>query len=570
MHAFFLDTTYHQFLKAFYTRWRLVLLCWICIAPNPGAISPEPLNLPPGTIDGGARHLGNDSGMNSQTQRGYQHGASRGSASGRTHSSQEPGTRGKSSHGTHLLSPTSASGSPWKTSAGTSHRPSASPSPSSQYTPDLVLTKAEQESEEEEELDSTPSEEDDTMEGTEKTGAELLAEKRKMKRFRLTHAQTRYLMSEFARQSHPDSGQRERLSRDIPGLSPRQVQVWFQNRRAKLKRLTTDDQERMMRSRALPESFDFAHTLQSGVRDNRSQVDPVTSLANLNLRESKMRQDSTLGLGLDHPNLQANSMVSTYSNFPSGVGSAFGSGNLSPASSINEESHYSGSPFSETQSPVAANYYPHPLGRSSSLSVDPQSQRHQAELSRQRSASLAQSTPGFARSTSAYREYGVSDAPRAGPHPHNATQHAATFPYVRTPPPTTSPLTTPNVLHYDQRHTIYPQGAAAHGYYQASLSQSFGLSGSQSGQMVPENRRYNPSISRPSNLAQPPTSQPGSGPYVYDQSATYQSPVYEELDQQHISPPFGGPPAPGPATSRDPNAFRQRGSAFPNYYTHPR
>jgi hypothetical protein len=47
------------------------------------------------------------------------------------------------------------------------------------------LTKAEQESEEEEELDSMPSEEDDTMEGTEKTGAELLAEKRKMKRFRL-------------------------------------------------------------------------------------------------------------------------------------------------------------------------------------------------------------------------------------------------------------------------------------------------------------------------------------------------------------------------------------------------
>lgn len=48
--------------------------------------------------------------------------------------------------------------------------------------------------------------------------------------FRLTHAQTRYLMSEFARQAHPDTVQREKLSRDIPGLSPRQVQVWFQNR----------------------------------------------------------------------------------------------------------------------------------------------------------------------------------------------------------------------------------------------------------------------------------------------------------------------------------------------------
>ncbi|KAI4118523.1 MAG: hypothetical protein LQ345_001457 [Seirophora villosa] len=66
-----------------------------------------------------------------------------------------------------------------------------------------------------------------------KTDAEIRAEKRKMKRFRLTHNQTRFLMSEYARQAHPDAAQRERLSREIPGLSPRQVQVWFQNRYAR-------------------------------------------------------------------------------------------------------------------------------------------------------------------------------------------------------------------------------------------------------------------------------------------------------------------------------------------------
>ncbi|RYP72160.1 hypothetical protein DL771_004394 [Monosporascus sp. 5C6A] len=61
------------------------------------------------------------------------------------------------------------------------------------------------------------------------TAAERTAARRKMKRFRLTHQQTRFLMSEFAKQPHPDAAHRERLSREIPGLSPRQVQVWFQN-----------------------------------------------------------------------------------------------------------------------------------------------------------------------------------------------------------------------------------------------------------------------------------------------------------------------------------------------------
>ncbi|KAK6518502.1 hypothetical protein TWF506_005649 [Arthrobotrys conoides] len=102
-------------------------------------------------------------------------------------------------------------------------------------------------------------------------------DKRKMKRFRLTHNQTRYLMSEFARQAHPDAAHRERLSREIPGLSPRQVQVWFQNRRAKLKRMSSDDRDRMMRSRALPDEFPLLQTLHSygSSKLTEAQLSPV-------------------------------------------------------------------------------------------------------------------------------------------------------------------------------------------------------------------------------------------------------------------------------------------------------
>ncbi|KAK2019453.1 homeobox domain-containing protein [Colletotrichum eremochloae] len=117
-------------------------------------------------------------------------------------------------------------------------------------------------------------------EGTPQTAAERTAARRKMKRFRLTHQQTRFLMSEFAKQPHPDAAHRERLSREIPGLSPRQVQVWFQNRRAKIKRLTADDRDRMIKMRAVPDDFDNVQALHSPYGAVHGLSPPISSPMN--------------------------------------------------------------------------------------------------------------------------------------------------------------------------------------------------------------------------------------------------------------------------------------------------
>ncbi|KAK1141391.1 hypothetical protein N8T08_009063 [Aspergillus melleus] len=144
-------------------------------------------------------------------------------------------------------------------------RAAVSPNAQRELTPDL--RKNEQDEMQEYEKDHADAMAASSDEGagssTEKRASDAKTEKKKMKRFRLTHNQTRFLMSEFTRQAHPDAAHRERLSREIPGLTPRQVQVWFQNRRAKLKRLTSNDRERMLKSRALPDDFDTTQVLRT-------------------------------------------------------------------------------------------------------------------------------------------------------------------------------------------------------------------------------------------------------------------------------------------------------------------
>ncbi|KAH9901861.1 hypothetical protein F4778DRAFT_128746 [Xylariomycetidae sp. FL2044] len=238
----------------------------------------------------------------------------------------------------------------------------------------------------EKEEDDEVLEDDEMVEGdAESTGqpqtaAERTAARRKMKRFRLTHSQTRFLMSEFAKQPHPDAAHRERLSREIPGLSPRQVQVWFQNRRAKIKRLTADDRDRMIKMRAVPDDFDNVQALHSpygAVHGLGTPITPPVDFGTSSYTDHIMRplMVDTMRRGEGDEHLS-----------PTGLSPAFGgigftpSGNmgssdiLSPLSpSSNDRGYYS----SHLMSPLGGPRTSNPFVRQNSLDTGLHSQSRQ-------------------------------------------------------------------------------------------------------------------------------------------------------------------------------------------------
>lgn len=484
-------------------------------------------------------------------------------------------------------------------------RPTRASSTASQPTPQLVFTEAEHQSEGDE-LFTGSEEEEEVAGGTEavKSGAERLAEKRKMKRFRLTHAQTRYLMSEFSRQAHPDAAQRERLSRDIPGLNPRQVQVWFQNRRAKLKRLTTDDQERMRRSRALPENFDFSQTLQPTFREARPSYGPA--LTNPLMLGGGMSQRPSLRLGTGHMSTALNGMNSAFTNHAPSPVSATGSANPSPVSSINEGSERSGPSFSATQSPLETSpQFTNPFGRSYSMSAcsstfqrqgRPSSQSSVVGLGDQSHGSTSPSTSSLANNT-----YGHENLPplQFTRNPFQ-TRDGQRFGRVQTneglPPENglginqayLSPLSSPNTLSYGQSQgqsqMPYPSGP---GYRASSYYQSPNSNVWQGSQMNPQGYQYGQQYQPHQTTEQRPGSQPSQNPFPLDPSITrYDQRSYSHSGQhynkmsssaQEVSMESDARPQPtklgegtatGPDTETPPDAARPRARSdtFPAYY----
>ncbi|SMQ49014.1 unnamed protein product [Zymoseptoria tritici ST99CH_3D7] len=216
---------------------------------------------------------------------------------------------------------------------------SAPPSPADRLTPRSAEQSVKADDDDEEMVDSGGEDEDDALDKVNMTPAEIRAQKRKMKRHRLTHTQTRFLVSEFARQAHPDAAHRDRLAREIPGLSSRQVQVWFQNRRAKLKRCSTADRDRIMRSRALPADFDNTKALRSQYGASPSSMSASTPAASGGPTFADHTSARSLALETTQRMSEYDGRGHAYAS-PTGVSPALGSfaftppaaGNISPDS----------------------------------------------------------------------------------------------------------------------------------------------------------------------------------------------------------------------------------------------
>ena len=279
----------------------------------------------------------------------------------------------------------------------------------------------------------------------------------------------------------------------------------YDRRRAKLKRLTMDDQERMRRSRALPENFDFSQTLQPNLREARPSYGSV--LTEPLMLGVNMSQRPSLRLGTGYLSTGASSMNMFSNNAPSPV-SATGSSNPSPVSSANAGSDRSGPCFSATHSPVGPGpQFTNPFGRSHSLSVGsaafqsqsrPLGENSMMGLGGQPFSTTSPSNPSLAGKTCGYANLPPLQFTRSSTHTRDSQRFGraqATEGFSRESDLVMnqhyiSPLSSPSTLSplsYDQSQMPYPSG---YEYRPASYYQSPDSSLWQGSQMSTQRYHY--------------------------------------------------------------------------------
>lgn len=318
-------------------------------------------------------------------------------------------------------------------------------------------------------------------------------------------------------------------------------------RRAKLKRLTTDDQERMRRSRALPEDFDFSQTLQPAFREVRPSYGSV--LTDPLLLGGGTCQKPALRLGTGHLSMASNNMSSYFTSNALSPASATGSANPSPVSSGNEGSERSSAYFSTTQSPlVPSPQFTNPFGRSHSLSVGSTAFQGQARPSSQNDTMRPISQPHTATSPSrpalAYNSYGYGNLPplqfsrtpfetRDGHHfdRFQATEGHSHESGIAMNQHYISPQSSPSSVCYDQSQMLHPSssGFRASPYYQSPDTIFW-----QGSQMSPGGQEYGQQARPHQTTERRPGSQPSSSLHSPNPSAnSYNEGSYSHDSEQY-------------------------------------
>ena len=187
------------------------------------------------------------------------------------------------------------------------------------------------------------------------------------------------------------------------------------HRRAKLKRLTSDDRDRTTKSRALPDDFDMTQALQpfsGGSQGTGSPRAPPLSQASTfsdhEIIEPSMLHALSLE-GQDENIISPVSMNSAFGGFFSPAGSCSTSDELSPISTTSDRSHFGAFPNSENASPETVT----PFSRSRSFTAAYPHRTHTVPLPlhevhtrpRDRLAPSMRSSSVYTKGPSAYSEY---------------------------------------------------------------------------------------------------------------------------------------------------------------------
>ena len=193
-------------------------------------------------------------------------------------------------------------------------------------------------------------------------------------------------------------------------------------RRAKLKRLTSDDRDRMMKSRALPDDFDMTQALHSPFgsvpQPFSTPLASPASYASSFPDGGIMRPLMIEGLrrqSEDDVTISPLSMNSAYGSFYTPPGSVPPSENLSPISPVSERSTIMSNSISQNTSPRSTN----PFIRSSSFSTTfhPHSHIPRLQIHDRISRTRAESLASPLRSSMSYNgnalDYGTTQASNA-------------------------------------------------------------------------------------------------------------------------------------------------------------